>query len=100
MTAKCLLKLYILKQKADFQKAIETLKSILETELKGLYLLEVINVSENPQQAEEDRILATPTLVKVSPPPVRKIIGDFSDKEKVLAGLGLTTEKKEKVSPG
>jgi circadian clock protein KaiB len=99
MTAKCLLKLYILKQKADSRKAIVTLKSILETELKGRYSLEVIDVLENPQRAEEDKIIATPTLVKVSPPPVRKIVGDFSDKEKVLAGLGLTTEEKEEVSP-
>ena len=98
MTAKCILKLYIIKQKADSQKTIEALEGILEAELKGLYSLEVIDVLENPQLAEEDKIMATPTLMKVSPLPVRKIVGGFSDKEKVLSGLGLTTEKKERTS--
>ncbi|MGB3206421.1 MAG: circadian clock protein KaiB, partial [Crinalium sp.] len=69
-----------------------TLKNILENEFKGVYALKVIDVLKNPQLAEEDKILATPTLAKILPPPVRKIIGDLSDREKVLIGLDLLYE--------
>ena len=95
MAAKCILKLYVTGKTDNSEKAISNLKAILETELKGLYTLEVIDVLEHPQLAEEDKILATPTLTKVLPPPVRKIIGDLSDKEKVLLGLDLTVKKEE-----
>jgi circadian clock protein KaiB len=97
MAAKYVLKLYVTGQTANSQKAIENLKSVLKTELNGLYSLEVIDVLKNPQLAEEDKILATPTLAKVLPPPVRKIIGDLSSIEKVLLGLDLTVEKEEMV---
>lgn len=97
MAAKYVLKLYVTGQTPNSQKAIENLKSVLKTELNGLYSLEVIDVLENPQLAEEDKILATPTLAKVLPPPVRKIIGDLSDVEKVLLGLDLTVEKEQTV---
>ncbi|MDJ0524050.1 MAG: circadian clock protein KaiB, partial [Microcystis sp. M53600_WE12] len=70
-----------------------TLKNILEEEFQGVYALKVIDVLKNPQLAEEDKILATPTLAKVLPPPVRKIIGDLSDREKVLIGLDLLYEE-------
>jgi circadian clock protein KaiB len=98
MAAKYILKLYITGQTVNSEKAIKNLKAVLDTQQKGLYSLEVIDVLENPQLAEEDKIMATPTLIKVSPPPVRKFVGDFSDKEKVLSGLGLTIEKKERSS--
>lgn len=65
------------------------LNTILEQEFQGVYALKVIDVLKNPQLAEEDKILATPTLAKILPPPVRKIIGDLSDREKVLIGLDL-----------
>ncbi len=65
------------------------LKNILEEEFQGIYALKVIDVLQNPQLAEEDKILATPTLSKILPPPVRKIIGDLSDRERVLIGLDL-----------
>ncbi len=68
------------------------LKSLLQEKLKDRYSLEVINVLDNPERAQEDNILATPTLVKTSPPPERRVVGDLSDKKKVLLGLGLTTE--------
>ncbi len=93
MAARCILKLYVTGQTANSQKAIENLKSVLETEIKGLYSLKVIDVLKNLQLAEEDKIMATPALVKVLPPPVRKIIGDFSDKKKVLLGLDLTVKE-------
>ena len=54
-----------------------------------MYALKVIDVLKNPQLAEEDKILATPTLSKILPPPVRRIIGDLSDREQVLIGLDL-----------
>ena len=93
MAAKCILKLYVTGQTPNSQKAIKNLKKVLAMELKGAYSLEVIDVLKNPQLAEEDKILATPTLTKVLPPPVRKIIGDLSSIDKVLSGLDLTVEK-------
>jgi circadian clock protein KaiB len=55
--------------------------------LDGRYELEIVDVLENPQRAEDERILATPTLIKQLPPPLRRVIGDLSDKDKVLLGL-------------
>ena len=57
--------------------------------MRALNTLKVIDVLKQPQLAEEDKILATPTLAKILPPPVRRIIGDLSDREKVLIGLDL-----------
>jgi circadian clock protein KaiB len=87
------LKLYVAGNTPNSVHALKTLKNILETEFKGVYALKVIDVLKNPQLAEEDKILATPTLSKVLPPPVRKIIGDLSDREKVLIGLDLLYEE-------
>ena len=95
MAAKCILKLYVTGQTLNSQKAIENLEKVFATELNGAYVLKVIDVLKNPQLAEEDKILATPTLTKVLPPPVRKIVGDLSDVDKVLLGLDLTVEKEE-----
>ena len=67
--------------------AIANLQRICDAELQGKYELQVIDVLEHPEVAEEERILATPTLIKRLPPPLRRIIGDLSDKEKVLLGL-------------
>lgn len=87
------LKLYVAGNTPNSVRALKTLKNILEEEFKGVYALKVIDVLKNPQLAEEDKILATPTLTKVLPPPVRKIIGDLSDREKVLIGLDLLYEE-------
>ena len=84
-----ILKLYVAGNTPNSMRALNTLKEILETEFKGVYALKVIDVLKSPQLAEEDKILATPTLAKILPPPVRKIIGDLSDREKVLIGLDL-----------
>jgi len=83
------LKLYVAGNTHSSKKALNMLRNILEESFKGVYALKVIDVTENPQLAEEDKIMATPTLSKVLPPPVRKIIGDLSDREKVLIGLDL-----------
>jgi len=81
------LKLYITGASPRAATAIANLRRICEDELRGEYELEIIDVLEHPEAAENDRILATPTLVKNLPPPLRRVIGDLSDKEKVLLGL-------------
>ena len=86
---KYILKLYVTGQTTNSVKAIQNLKNILSGELKDLYELKIIDVLENPQLAEDEKILATPTLSRVLPPPVKRIIGDLSDKEKVLLGLDI-----------
>jgi circadian clock protein KaiB len=87
------LKLYVAGNTPNSVRALKTLKDILEQEFEGVYALKVIDVLKNPQLAEEDKILATPTLSKILPPPVRKIIGDLSDRERVLIGLDLLYEE-------
>lgn len=84
-----ILKLYVAGNTPNSMRALKTLRNILEQEFKGVYALKVIDVLKNPQLAEEDKILATPTLAKILPPPVRRIIGDLSDRERVLIGLDL-----------
>lgn len=84
-----ILKLYVAGNTPNSVRALKTLNNILEKEFRGIYALKVIDVLKNPQLAEEDKILATPTLAKILPPPVRKIIGDLSDRERVLIGLDL-----------
>lgn len=83
------LRLYITGRTPQSQRAIGNLRALCETELEGQYEIEVIDVLENPLLAENEKILATPTLVKRLPEPVRKIIGDLSDRQKVLLGLDL-----------
>lgn len=85
------LRLYVTGRSSQSQRALENLRRICESELDGSYEIEVIDVLENPVLAEHEKILATPTLVKRLPEPVRKIIGDLSDREKVLLGLDLET---------
>ena len=82
-----LLKLYVTGSSARAETAIGNLTRICEQELGGLYQLEIIDVLEHPQLAENDKVLATPTLIKQLPPPLRRVIGDLSDKDKVLLGL-------------
>lgn len=69
------------------QRAITNLRRICEEDLARQYELHVIDVLENPQLAEDDRILATPTLIKQLPLPLRRVVGDLSDRDKVLLGL-------------
>jgi circadian clock protein KaiB len=83
------IKLYITGQTARSFRAIENLKRICDGDLKDQYDLVVIDVLERPQLAEDEKILATPTVVKELPPPIRRIIGDLSDTERVLLGLDL-----------
>ena len=84
-----LLKLYITGKTANSERAIRNLEDVLKTKLKGSYKLQVIDVLKNPKLAEDEKIMATPVLEKELPPPIRRIIGDLSDKERVLLGLDL-----------
>ncbi|WP_208643508.1 circadian clock protein KaiB [Pedobacter miscanthi] len=83
------LRLYVAGRTSKSIVALENLKKICEEHLKGKYSIEVIDLLEKPQLAEGDQILAIPTLVKKVPEPVRKIIGDLSNVEKVLVGLDI-----------
>jgi circadian clock protein KaiB len=86
---KFLLTLYITGKNPRSETAIANLRRLCETELDGRYQLEIIDVLEQPDRAEEAKILATPTLIKELPPPLRRVIGDLSDKERLLYGLEL-----------
>ncbi|MFN2603302.1 MAG: circadian clock KaiB family protein [Gemmatimonadaceae bacterium] len=84
---KFILKLYIAGSSPRAEQAVANLRQICEQELGGRYQLEIIDVVEQPELAEQAKILATPTLIKQLPPPLRRVIGDLSDKDKVLLGL-------------
>lgn len=81
--------LFILGSTPKSATALKNLRRLLEAQAKGRYTLEVVDVKTDPDRAEAERILATPTLIKKSPAPVHRIIGDMSDTEKVLFGLGI-----------
>ena len=86
---KYLLRLYITGRTNKSEIAITNLQRICENELAGQYDLRIIDVLEQPQLAENEKIMANPTLTRELPPPIRRIIGDLSDTEKVLLGLDL-----------
>jgi circadian clock protein KaiB len=92
MPRKYVLRLYVVRSSSASESALKALKTIIAQESKTVFKLEVIDVRKHPQLAEDDKILAVPTLVKKLPPPVRKIIGDLSNKEKVLLGLDLISQ--------
>jgi len=83
------LRLYVAGQTPKSLTAFANLKRICEEHLAGQYRIEVVDLVENPQLAREDQILAIPTLVRKLPRPLRKIIGDLSNNERVLVGLNL-----------
>ena len=98
MSKEYILKLYVMGDTANSQRAIKNLNGILEKDIKDLYTLEIIDVLERPEMAEQDGILATPTLMKVLPEPAKRIVGDLSDWEKVRLGLELNNELKPLVN--
>ena len=89
MTVKYILKLYILGSNAASELALRNLREIISHETETIFDLEVIDVRKFPQLAEEAKIMAVPTLIKKLPEPLRKIIGDLSNKQKVLHSLDL-----------
>jgi circadian clock protein KaiB len=84
-----LLRLYVAGQTPKCIRAFANLKRICEEHLAGRYHIEMVDLLENPQLARGDQILAVPTLVRRLPEPMKKIIGDLSNTERVLVGLDL-----------
>ena len=89
-TAQWDLKLYVAGQTPRSVAALSNLKKICEIHMAGLYRIEIIDLLVKPQLAKGDQILAVPTLVRRLPTPIKKIIGDLSDTQKVLVGLNIT----------
>ncbi len=88
-TDSCVLRLFITGTTPRSVRAIANLRRVCEEHLKGAYDLEVIDLYQDPEAAKKYQIIAAPTLVKMLPLPLRKIIGDLADGEKVLAGLDI-----------
>ena len=91
--SKYLLRLFVTSASSRTATAIANLRRICEQELAGQYDLEIIDVLEHPDLAENEKILATPTLIKSLPLPLRRVIGDLSNTEKVLLGLEVQPQR-------
>jgi len=89
------LRLYVTGRSPSCLRAIENLRLACEQHLAGRHRIELVDLLENPSRAADDQILAVPTLVRQYPPPIRKIVGDLSDTDRLLAGLQLQTRKGE-----
>lgn len=89
------LSLYVTGVTPNSSRAIANIKTICEQHLQGRYELEVIDIYQQPELASEQDLLVAPTLVKSLPLPLRKLVGDMSNEERVLAGLGLRKRKKD-----
>ncbi|MBR8826838.1 MAG: circadian clock KaiB family protein [Gomphosphaeria aponina SAG 52.96 = DSM 107014] len=86
---KYLLRLYVTGNSTKSQRAIANLFRICHEELSEEYRIEIVDVLEEPERAEKEKVLVTPTLIKQLPPPLQRIIGDLSNTDKVLLGLDL-----------
>jgi circadian clock protein KaiB len=84
------LRLFIVGNSSKSVNAILNIRKLCEQELQGRCQLEVIDIRQQPGKARSEQIVATPTLIKTAPLPIRRIIGDLSQREKVLNGLGLS----------
>jgi circadian clock protein KaiB len=87
-----ILKLYVAGQSPKSVSAIANLKKLCEANLQGRYVLDVIDLYQQPQLAQGEQIIAVPTLIRKLPSPLRRIIGDMSNTERVLVGLDLRSE--------
>ncbi len=90
------LRLFIAGTSPRSRRTIENLAAICERHIAGAFDLEIIDIYQQPQLAEEFQVVAAPTLVKISPDPLRRIIGDLSDTRKVLRGLDLSWEASDR----
>ncbi len=86
------LRLYVAGQTPRCVRAFANLKRICDTHLAGTYRIEVVDLLQSPQLSRGDQIVAIPTLVRRLPPPVKRIIGDLSNSERVLVGLDLRSD--------
>ena len=89
------LRLYVTGRSPSCLRAIENLRLACEQHLAGRHRIKVVDLLENPSLAADDQILAVPTLVRQYPPPIRKIVGDLSDTNRLLAGLQLRPRKSQ-----
>jgi circadian clock protein KaiB len=87
------LRLYVASMTPSAKRALSNIKMICEEHLEGRYSLDVVDLLEHPGLAEGEQIFAVPTLVRKLPPPLRKIIGDFTKTEQVLVGLDIRPSK-------
>lgn len=94
---KYLLRLYITGNSIRSQRAIANLFRICREELSDQYKVEIIDVLEQPHLAEAEKILVTPTLIKQLPPPLQRLIGDLSNKDKVLLGLDMILKDPKRI---
>jgi len=99
-TKEWILRLYVAGQSARAAAALDNLEKICEEHLAGEYEIEVIDLLREPQLARGDQIVAVPTLVRRLPPPVKRIIGDLSNAERVLVGLDLRPKARRTGSRG
>jgi circadian clock protein KaiB len=83
------LQLFVAGATPQSSRALTNLKEICEMHLRGRYQLEVVDVYQHPAMAKEGRVIAIPTLLKKLPAPLRRLVGDLSDEERVLVGLSL-----------
>lgn len=88
-SSKYLLTLFVNGANPNTRIAVDNIERICAEELDGRYHVRVIDVRKEPQLAEDEHVIATPTLIKKLPPPLRRIIGDLSDRDRVLLGLDL-----------
>ena len=89
-----ILRLYVAGQSPKSIAAFKNLKNICETHLKGDYRIEIVDLLKNPRLGKGDQILAIPTLIRQLPSPMKKIIGDLSNEDRVLVGLDIQSEKR------
>ena len=92
--ANFVLRLFVTGATSRSVQAIANIKQICETHLKGRYDLEVVDIYQKPDLLKEDQVVALPTLIKKLPAPLRRIVGDLSDTDRVLAGLDLVQKGK------
>ncbi|RPI92194.1 MAG: thiol-disulfide isomerase [Chloroflexi bacterium] len=88
-----ILRLYITGMTARSTQAIENIRTLCEAHLKGRYELEIIDIYQRPSLAQGEQIIAAPTLIKKLPLPLRRLVGDLSNEERVLIGLDLRPKK-------
>lgn len=86
------LRLYVTGATQHSMLAVKNIKIICEEYLHNRYSLEIIDVYQQPESAKDEQIIAAPTLIKIEPQPVRRLVGDMSNTSKVLAGLDLTPD--------
>ncbi len=83
------LRLYVSGTTVRSARAIASMRRLCDTHLRDRYELDVVDIYQNPEATKEDQVVAVPTLVKLLPVPLRRLIGDLSDRERVLAGLDI-----------